>query len=423
MIQPVRSGKSTWFVYWIDLEEPVPGAGGEFFLPTLLVVCDAAGTPLAAPEVLEELDQVRVENHLIRLFERMTPPDRLSVGESEDWEEDGWKAFSEEHQIEIRFQRFDREGPASLHSITRAVVLRFHREGSEAIPREAVARGLVASALRVRSAAKRQAMLRAALERDAECAPARVELADLEFQNGNWKNCLAAYEDVIARESGRWPVPGTAWWTHRETRPYLRALYGRAMTLWHQGHYSPAAEQFEELVALNPTDNQGARFFIPLLRLLGEEPEAAATFFEWYQSTYPSDYVEPAFSFGWALTLSLCGAETEAKTRYRDGILKNIYIAPMLLEEAEPPRHFWHPNDRAEPTYAAEFIDSYAILWDREPGALRLLRETWHELLPRISELITLRSQMSDFQDQRYEPDYKKLWQKLVEEEERMTTG
>jgi hypothetical protein len=28
---------------------------------------------------------------------------------------------------------------------------------------------------------------------------------------------------------------------------------------------------------------------------------------------------------------------------------------------------------------------------------------------------------MADFQDQRYEPDYKKLWQKLVAEDEHQT--
>jgi tetratricopeptide (TPR) repeat protein len=421
MIQPVRSGKTTWYVYWVDLEEPVPGAGGEFFLPTLLVVCDQAGTPLAPPEVMDELDQVRVENHLVRLFEKLSPPDRLAVGQSDDWEEEGWKAFSEEHQVDIRFQRFDQDGPAALRSLTRAVVMRFHREGDAPAERDVVARGLVAAALRVRSGAKRIALLRAAVEHDAECAPARIELADWEFQNGNWKNCLAAYEELITREAPRWPVPGMTWWVNRETRPYLRALYGRAMTLWHQGHYARAAEQFEDLLALNAADNQGVRFFIPLLRLLCEEPEAAASFYEWYQQTYPSDYVEPSFSFGWGLTLSLCGAEAEAKARYREGILKNVYIAPMLLEEPEPPRHFWHPNDRAEPNYAAEFIDSYAVLWDREPGALRLLRETWQDLQPRVQELVTLRARMADFQDQRYEPDYKPLWQKLVEDEEKLT--
>ena len=103
-------------------------------------------------------------------------------------------------------------------------------------------------------------------------------------------------------------------------------------------------------------------------------------------------------------------------------MLKNIYVAPMLLEEPEPPRSLWHPNDRAEPAYAGEFIDSYAVLWDREPSALRLLRETWQELLPRITAISVLRERMADYQDQRYEPNYKKVWQGLVEQDEKLTT-
>ena len=57
MIQPLKSSKTTWFVYWLDLEEPVP-AGSDYFLPTLLIVCDPAGAPLAPPDILEELEKI-----------------------------------------------------------------------------------------------------------------------------------------------------------------------------------------------------------------------------------------------------------------------------------------------------------------------------------------------------------------------------
>ena len=103
-----------------------------------------------------------------------------------------------------------------------------------------------------------------------------------------------------------------------------------------------------------------------------------------------------------------------------EAIVGNIYIAPMLLESAEPTRGLWHPNERAEPNYAAEFIDSYALLWDREAGALRILRECWEELQPHITKIVELRERMADFQDQRFEPEYKKLWQQLVADDERL---
>lgn len=420
MIQPLKSSRTTWFVYWLDLEDPVP-AGSDYFLPTLLIVCDTAGAPLAAPDILEELDQVRVENLLAKLFERLGTPDRLAICASEEWDDDAWKAFSKDHRVEIRFQRFDRGGPDELRALARTVVLRFARQEDSAPRSKDIARGLVNTALRVRSPRKKIALLRSALARDADCSSARIELADVEFQHGNWKACLTAYDEVIARETPRWRKRSPHWWNDRETRLLLRAMYGRAMTLWHQNRHGESAVQFEDLLALNTRDNQGVRFFIPLLHLLDENAEAAALHFERYVHEYPRDFAEPSFLFGWALCLTLRGDETAARQRYREAILNNIYIAPMLLEEAEPPRGLWHPNDRAEPNYAAEFIDSYAVLWDREAGASRILRESWQELQPRIAEIIALRERMADFQDQRYEPDYKKLWHQLVAQDERLT--
>jgi len=421
MIQPLKSSKTTWFVHWLDLEEPVPSDGEDYFLPTLLIVCDQNGAPLGAPEVLEELDQIRVENHLLKLIEKSGTPDRITICSSDDWDDEAWKIFSKDNAVEIRFQRFGRGGPEELRAIARTVVLRFAGEGGNAPLSKDVARGLVNTALRVRSPRKKLALLRTALDRDADCSTARIELADVEFQHGNWKACLAAYDEVVNREFPHWESRHPQWWIARETRPLLRALYGRAMTLWHQGQHTDAAAQFEHLLGLNARDNQGVRFFIPLLHLLADDQETAAESFARYEKEFPGDYAEPALLFGWALSHSLEGNETAAREKYRLAILKNIYIAPMLLEEAEPPRGLWHPNDRAEPNYAAEFIDSYAVLWDRETGALRHLREAWQEMQPRIREIAALRERMADFQDQRYEPDYKILWQKLVAEDERLS--
>ena len=113
MIQPLKSSKTTWFVYWLDLEEPIP-AGSDYFLPTLLIVCDPAGAPLAAPDILEELDQARVETLLVKLFERLGAPDRLTICQSEDWDEDAWKDFSQDHRVEIRFSASIAADPTSF---------------------------------------------------------------------------------------------------------------------------------------------------------------------------------------------------------------------------------------------------------------------------------------------------------------------
>jgi len=65
MIQALKVPKNIWYLYWIDLEESVPApVGKDWFIPTLVVICDRSGTPVAPPEIMEELDQARIETTL-----------------------------------------------------------------------------------------------------------------------------------------------------------------------------------------------------------------------------------------------------------------------------------------------------------------------------------------------------------------------
>jgi tetratricopeptide (TPR) repeat protein len=421
MIQALKTPRNLWHLHWIDIEEPIP-SGSDWFLPTLVVVCDRSGTPIAAPEILEELDQTRIESLLYRILEKNPPPDQLVIPQHDEWEEEDWKAFSADTKVNIRFSPGEKSLSKELQSVTSLLVTHVNRQDpSQPKPRD-IAEGLIRTALRTHSPTKKEALLRIALSKDPECSSARIEFADMEFSKGNWKSCSESYDEIIRHDAPLRTHPHTDWWTDRATRPYLRALYGRAMTDWHLGRFAEACSLLEDLLACTPRDNQGARFFIPMLHLLSEAPEKAAKFFARYEKDYPDDFKEPSFLFGWALSCTLESRETEAREKYIEAILRNIYIAPMLLELPEPPKNIWFPNDRADPNYAAEFIESYAVLWDREPGALRLLREVWQEIQPRTVQIIGHRTIMLDLQDQRYEPDFKAKWKHLSAEEERFTT-
>lgn len=413
MIQPLKSSRSSWSLFWIDLDEPVQ-SGQDFILPTLLIVTDSRGVPVAPPEMLEELDQPRIESFLGQLIDQHGAPERLIVGESEEWDPEGWRIFAEDYRLTIQFKRFHGGEGHDLKVLTKTIT-----QGQSSAERPEgtdIAAGLVNSALRVRSESKRIALLKKAIDSDAGCAPARIELADVEFRRGDWTAALRGYDEVIDREYPRWSGRGPKWWDVLETRPYLRAIYGRAMTLWHQQRYAGAAETLVDLLETNSRDHQGARFLIPMLHMLADDYEAANSAFLHYEGHYPNDYAEPSMLFGRALAHAVFGRETDSIEFYRRGILRNFYIAPMLLDLPVPPdQSIWQPNDRAEAGYAREFIESYAVLWDRNPSALRFLREAHHDMETRVADIIALRQQMFDFQDQRYEPNYKQLWQELLD--------
>ncbi len=57
-------------------------------------------------------------------------------------------------------------------------------------------------------------------------------------------------------------------WGIVETRPYMRARLGLAFTLWGTGERDAAIEQAQDMLRLNPGDNQGVRY--PLMLWLLE---------------------------------------------------------------------------------------------------------------------------------------------------------
>jgi len=104
-------------------------------------------------------------------------------------------------------------------------------------------------------------------------------------------------------------------------------------------------------------------------------------------------------------------------------MLKNIYIAPLLLDLPIPPTDIWHPNDRSEFNYAQDFMQSYATLWDRDPAALRFVREILAELTPAMERIIAHRSLMNEWQDQRYDRGFKERWKTMISIDESLTGG
>ena len=59
---------------------------------------------------------------------------------------------------------------------------------------------------------------------------------------------------------------GVLSWGLIDNRPFLRCLYGYGLCLWRLGRFDEAAGVFERILWLNPSDNQGARFVIDVVR-------------------------------------------------------------------------------------------------------------------------------------------------------------
>jgi tetratricopeptide (TPR) repeat protein len=112
------------------------------------------------------------------------------------------------------------------------------------------------------SGKRRLDLARKALTLSADCADAYVLLAeattDAEEAQKLYAQGVAAGERAIGPAAFRENVGH--FWGLVETRPYMRARQGLAAVLWQLGERQAAVTHLQEMLRLNPGDNQGLRY-------------------------------------------------------------------------------------------------------------------------------------------------------------------
>ena len=418
MILPLRSTREVWAFDWFDLDVPIQ-FGSMFILPTCLYLVHRHTRMLLGHEFVRELDQRRVELFLHRAFQEKGAPDELLVPDVDEWDETVWRSFSKEYQCRINLvdtesSELDPSEEDALESQLSNLIVGPAENLLTTHGAAFVAQGLVKAVKHTRSRDKQRALLAKALDLSENLPEALVELADLDFQEGNLDEAAEAFAKAadIAGPSHVQGQPGC----------YLRAQHGRLIVAWQKGELNDAISIGEELLFTDPADHSGVRFIVPLLQLSLGQLEAANEFFAWYRQSYPGDLEDPGLMFGWGLTLFKFDEEANAIERYKRGMLQNLYLAPLLLDLPEPSPELWQHHQRGDYGYAIEFVDSFGVIWERDAGATRFLRELYVSLLPQLDILIDVRRQMAEIQDNRYEPNHRKIWDELVAEEQRQIT-
>jgi len=197
----------------------------------------------------------------------------------------------------------------------------------------------------------------------------------------------------------------------------IRAQHGQLLVAWQKGELGEAIRIGEEMLRFAPTDYSGIRFLIPLLQLAADQTDAAKEYFAWYGTTYPNDLEDGGFLFAWGLSAFISDDEHLAQIKYRRGMIQNLYLAPLILDQPEPSPEIWQHNERGDLQYASDFTNWFSVLWERDAAAFRFLREIYEEAEPQLTELIQLRAEMAEFQDHRYEPKHRELWDQYLERE------
>jgi tetratricopeptide (TPR) repeat protein len=234
------------------------------------------------------------------------------------------------------------------------------------------AQALMYQAFAERDEERRVRLAHAALEICHDCADAHVLLAEHATSR---KEALRLYEQGVA--AGERALGPDAFqrdvghfWGILETRPYMRARLGLAHALWTAGRRDEAVQHLQDMLRLNPGDNQGVRYTLAGFLLFLDRDHDLARLLQQYDEDFAA----------WAYTKALLafrqhGDTPEARQLLSEARKTNKHVPAYLLGEKFPPHEQPSSYSPGAESEALEYIGSFMAGWKSTPGAVAWLRE------------------------------------------------
>jgi tetratricopeptide (TPR) repeat protein len=160
-------------------------------------------------------------------------------------------------------------------------------------------------------------------------------------------------------------------WGLLETRPYMRARQGLANCLWELARTEEAQTHYEEMLRLNPNDNQGIRYTLLDLYLEVGLDEKGRDLLERY-SEDPSAHIRYARAL---IMYRIEGAGSEAEQALRAAIERNHHIPDYLLGRKRVPVQLPDFIGMGDENEAAAYAAAELNYWRCTPNAVKWLRE------------------------------------------------
>jgi tetratricopeptide (TPR) repeat protein len=169
-------------------------------------------------------------------------------------------------------------------------------------------------------------------------------------------------------------------WGFLETRPYMRARVGLALTLLKLGDEDGAMSHFRDMLRLNPNDNQGIRYLLAGCLLRRGEDAALKELL--------ASYEDEGSAF-WLYTRALLAfreggeGDERAVALAREAWAANEHV-PAILAGTKPPM----PSEQGYitmggPDEATECVTECGPAWHSTPGAVEWLTKAVAALPPR----------------------------------------
>jgi len=218
---------------------------------------------------------------------------------------------------------------------------------------------------------QRYTLAKKALTLSEDCPDAYLILAEKSNSTKKklelYKKGMEAGERVLGK-NGFKEYAGS-FWGFNETRPYMRSREQYAHGLWAMDKLDEAKSHFQEMIELNPGDNQGIRYSLINLLIELNSFDEAKELYEQY---------EGEGSAWWLYSnILLCfvnkTSETKLKKLLKEAMAYNPYVVPYLLEKKDfpeySPGYYGMGDDNEAVSYASDGITS----WKSVDGAIKWL--------------------------------------------------
>lgn len=226
---------------------------------------------------------------------------------------------------------------------------------------------------------KRIALARKALSVSPLCADAYVLLGTDEakspeealifFQKGVDIGRQALGPEGLAEFAGHF-------WGALETRPFMRAMHWLGLTLTELGRHQEAIETYEEMLKLNPNDNQGIRYLLADSLLARDDITPLKKLIKKYKGDA---------SAHWLYTQALLAFREKAanaNTLVLKAWQSNSHVPDMLSGERRlaPSNSGYHTMGGADE--ATDYVEANGPAWQSVSGAITWLKEATEQLKP-----------------------------------------
>ncbi len=220
---------------------------------------------------------------------------------------------------------------------------------------------------------KRKELAEQALKLYPNSPDAYSILAEFEFNPLKKEQLLLTGMNVGLKELGPdfFSENKGSFWGMVHTRPFMRAQYNYAVVLQESGRLEEAIKQYEELLELNPNDNQGVRYELFTAYLeLGLINKAEALLNQFNEPTSANGAYNRVL-----IEFFKNGATIKAKQLLQKAKLQNRFIPPYLLGNKNIPEFLPSGYQLGDESEAVIYVDQHLHLWQSHPKLIEMLRK------------------------------------------------